>query len=185
MGRCRCLSKPIKRYFFKYADNISKKWEKKVIYKYTEKYINKLNKLNNNIVFDESNAPGLNEFKNSLEINLNREHSLAHCKVREYWLRRGPRLIFILLFTIFITVILSEFFIDNTKNEIIYLLIIGTNMILYNIYMLYQRLIDSIAGAMMRIGHVHYKKWKSEIILDNYISIDIPDDTSSLKITTV
>ena len=26
--------------------------------------------------------------------------------------------------------------------------------------MLYQRLIDSISGAMMRIGHDHYNKWK-------------------------
>ena len=46
MGRCRCLSKPIKRFFFAYADKISEKWIIIVSRKYTLKYINKLNKLN-------------------------------------------------------------------------------------------------------------------------------------------
>ena len=40
--------------------------------------------------------------------------------------------------------------------------------------MLYQRLIDSISGAMMRIGHDHYIDWKHNITALNSQPINIP-----------
>ena len=170
MGKCRCISKPIKRFCFSYADKIADKWCLIVIKKYTHKYINKRNKLglDNNIYdlterIEPSNVPGLNDFVNNLQIDLNHEKSLAHCKVREYWLRRGPRLIIVLLITILITIGLAIWLIDTTINDHILSILIGINLILFNIYMLYQRLIDAISGAMMRIGHDHYTKWKSEL----------------------
>ena len=62
-----------------------------------------------------------------------------------------------------LTLILAEYLTDDvTSNEHTYSILIGVNMILYNIYMLYQRLIDSISGAMMRIGHDHYNNWKND-----------------------
>ena len=110
-----------------------------------------------------SDVQGLNDFLNDLQIELDQEKSLAHGKVREYWLRRGPRLLIVLLFTILSTIGLAQWLIDTTINDHILSILIGINMILFNIYMLYQRLIDAISGAMMRIGHDHYNKWKSEL----------------------
>ena len=51
-------------------------------------------------------------------------------------------------------------------------------MIVYSIYMLYQRLIDSISGCMMKIGHSHYNKWKSNLNIINE-SIDSDADTDT------
>lgn len=178
----RCLSKPFKRFFFSYADRVSDKWIKIVYHKYKIKYIKKLNKLgNSDIILNESIqpyqyylVPGLIEYINVLENKLDNERGLAHSKVREYWLRRGPRLIIVLILTIFITIGLSELLIDRTMNDIIYSILVGINMIIFSIYMLYQRLIDSISGSMMRIGHDHYNNWKnnkSNIIINNNIKI--------------
>ena len=163
MGLFRFISKPIKRYLFNYANIISNKWYLIVLNKYKQKYINKLYKIGLNNTFDPN--PGLDLFLHNLEINLEHEKSLAHSKVREYWLRRGPRLIIFLLITSLITIGLSQWLITVTINDHIITILIGINIILYNMYMLYQRLIDAISGAMMRIGHVHYSKWKSNIFL--------------------
>ena len=177
MGYFRCLSKPIKRYFFAYADKVTQKFIIIVSNKYTLKYINKLNKLNNNPITNELidssqyyTIPGLVKFVNDLENDLNKEKGIAHSKVREYWLRRGPRLLIILILTIFITVGLAILLIDISYKENIYSILIGINMILFNIYMLYERLIDSISGTMMKIGHDHYKKWKKELT-DNSFTV--------------
>ena len=167
MGKCRCLSKPIKRFFFAYADKISEKWILIVSRKYTLKYINKLNKLNNlNNEFDSSHYhhnQGLIKYTNNLNAALNQEKSLAHSKVREYWLRRGPRLLIVLVLTILITIGLAELLINVTYEEHIYSILVGINMFLFSIYMLYQRLTDSISGIMMKIGHDHYNQWKNDL----------------------
>ena len=182
MGRFKCLSKPIKRIFFAYANTISDKWIKIVSNKYIFKYINKINKINrkNNInnnynieifnlkLINSHNyhrVPGLINFKHNLNNDLNNEKGLAHSKVREYWLRRGPRLIIILLLTIIITILFSALLIERTLNDYIFSILVGINLILCSLYMLYQRLIDSISGAMMRIGHEHYTKWKRGTLL--------------------
>lgn len=170
MGYFRCLSKSTKRFFFAYADKVSQKWMKNTYEKYTLKYINKINKLNDCDVVKSfyinqyHTIPGLLLFKNNLENDLIEESGLAHSKVREYWLRRGPRLLFVLIFIIVLTFLLGKYLTNVSYDEQIYSIIIGINMILYNTYMLYQRLIDSISSAMMRIGHDHYTKWKSEKI---------------------
>ena len=164
MGRCRCLSKPIKRFFFAYADKISEKWILIVSRKYTLKYINKLNKLNYELDSSQYHHNyGLIKYTNNLNSALNREKSLAHSKVREYWLRRGPRLLIVLIFTILITVGLAELLVDVTYEEHIYSMLVGINMFLFSIYMLYQRLTDSISGTMMKIGHDHYNQWKNNL----------------------
>ena len=184
MGRFRCLSKPTKRFLFAYADKVSDKWIKIVLRKYTLKYIKKKNKLSNNYSIDSQTLhpsqyyiiPGLNEYIKNMKIALNDEKSSCHSKVREYWLRRGPRLLLILLLTVSITIGFAELVTDATYHDHLYSVIIGFNMIVYSIYMLYQRLIDSISGCMMKIGHSHYNKWKSNLNITNE-SIDSDADT--------
>ena len=167
MGICRCISKPIKRFYFYYADQVADNWSLIVREKYKNKYIKKRIKLGidnqESETYDIFNIPGLDNFLYNLQIDLNKEKGLAHGKVREYWLRRGPRLLLVLVFTILITIGLGHLLIEPTRNNNVLSILIGINMILYNIYMLYQRLIDAISGSMMRIGHDHYTKWKSEL----------------------
>lgn len=167
MGICRFISKPIKRFYFYYADKVADKWSLIVREKYKSKYIKKRIKLNlDNEVFETSNVsnvPGLNTFLYNLQIDLDKEKGLARGKVREYWLRRGPRLLLVLVLTILTTLGLAYLLIEPTRNDTTLSILVGINMILFNIYMLYERLIDAISGAMMRIGHDHYTKWKSEL----------------------
>ena len=165
MGFFRCISKPIKRFLFYYADLVADKWANNVVEKYTKKFTKKRIKLNiDNELTQTSDVPGLNIFLINLKNDLNTEKGLAHAKVREYWLRRGPRLIIVLFLTIIITLGLAYILIEQSSNDQILSVLIGVNMIIFNIYLLYQRLIDAISGAMMRIGHDHYTRWKTEIL---------------------
>ena len=167
----RSISKPFKRFFFSHADNISDKWIKNVSHKYSLKYINKIKKINNQQtitkLIDENNYPlihGLVQYKCNLDFKLQKEKGLGHGKVREYWLRRGPRVLIFLLLTLLITILLAEILIDTSYSWRIYSVLLSVNMLFYNIYMLYYRLIDSISGAMMRIGHDHYTSWKNIVV---------------------
>ena len=141
MGNFRWITKPTKRYFFSYAGKISLKWNNKVLDKYALKYINKLKKNKNEEtitkLIDSSlfyTIPGLNIYLEELKQKLNKEKGLAHGKVREYWLRRGPRNLMILIFTIFITIGFSELLLDITPDEHYYSIIIGINIVLFNLY---------------------------------------------------
>jgi hypothetical protein len=177
MGMLRCLSKPIKRYFFSYADKISDNWILIVSNKYVTKYIRKLNKDTTTESYDSSqynHRIDLINFKNNLEYDLYKEKGLAHSKVREYWLRRGPRLLILLLITILITIGLAACLLDRSINDYIFSILVGINLILCSFYMLYQRLIDSISGAMMRIGHDHYTEWKNNKTAIDLQPINIP-----------
>lgn len=190
MGRFRWLTKPTKRYFFAYADKVSNKWVDIVSKKYTLKYINKINKIKNDFSIDAESLepseyyliPGLDIYREKLIEILDNEKGLGHSKVREYWLRRGPRLLLILLLTISITIGFAELLLDVSYEEHMYSVLVGINMLLYRIYMLYERLIDSIAGNMMRKGHDHYNKWKNNLILTE---ATIPEQSQSIKITAL
>lgn len=190
MGNFRWITKPTKRYFFSYADKISQKWNNKVLDKYALKYINKLKKNNNEEtitkLIDSSlfyTIPGLNIYLEELKQKLNKENGLAHGKVREYWLRRGPRNLMILIFTILITIGFSELLLDITPDEHYYSIIIGINIVLFNLYISYQRLTDSISSAMLRVGHDHYKKWKNENIYNDTSLTNKNIPINSLRIT--
>ena len=168
MGRFRCLSKPLKRFLFSHADKVSERWVEITSKKYTLKYINKINKLNDNDTVEDfdhrkyNTIMGLNHYRCDLLTILNKEKGLAHGKVREYWLRRGPRVLISLILIIIITFLLANYLTETSYNDNVYSLIISISMIIYSIYMLYQKLIDSIAGAMLRKGHDHYKEWKNK-----------------------
>ena len=188
MGRFRWLIKPTKRYFFAYADKVSDKWIHIVSKKYTLKYINKINKIKSDFSVDAEALdpseyyliPGLDIYREKLIEVLHNEKGLGHSKVREYWLRRGPRLLLILLLTISVTIGFAELLLDVSYEEHMYSMLVGINMFLYSVYMLYARLIDSIAGNMMRKGHDHYNKWKNNFIMRE---ATIPSQSLSIKIT--
>lgn len=164
MGQFRFLFKPVKRFLFYIGDTIADRWYLIALTKYKNKHKNKYKKLGINY---QNTIDNIN-FKNysiDLEQKLTSEKGLSHGKVREYWLRRGPRLLLVLIITIGSTVSLSHWLINPTRNEHILSILIGINMILFNMYLLYQRLADSISGAMMKIGHDHYTVWKSNVNL--------------------
>lgn len=171
MGSFRCLSKPCKRFFFSYADQRSNLWIDKVSHKYIQKYINKIHKLNivslpdREVIWNNYEeyyrVPGLSIFIYELQNKLNKEKGIGHSKVREYWLRRGPRLLVILLFTILITIGMGSLLLQRTRDEHIFSVLVGLNLMICSLYMLYKRLDDSISGNMMRIGHDHYTQWKN------------------------
>lgn len=169
MGIFKFISKPVKRYLFYHGDQIEKYWYKIVYQKYKNKFINKNKKINNQAnlkIINIENTDLMIEYMSKLEEKLNNELGLAHSKVREYWLRRGPRLCLVLFITIGFTALLSNIIIKPTRNEHILSILLGLNMFLFNIYMLYNRLVDSISGNMMKIGHNHYVLWKSTINLN-------------------
>ena len=114
------------------------------------------------MVLEYNLIPGLEYYYHKLKNKLEEERGLAHSKVREYWLRRGPRLLIVLLITLVVTIILSELLLERTWNDHLFSMLVGLNLILCSLYMLYQRLNDSISGAMMRIGHDHYNSWKDK-----------------------
>ena len=63
MGFFRCVSKPIKRFFFYYADLVADKQTVNVVEKYTKKFTKKRIKLIlDNESTQTSNVPGLNIF---------------------------------------------------------------------------------------------------------------------------
>ena len=167
MSKGRCISKPFKRVLFSHADHISNKWFTIVYIKYEQKYIKKYNKLNNLPNENTENINGLDLFLDGLYCKLVMDKSLAHSKVREYWLRRIPRLLTMLLFTLLITISMNNLLIENiNKKDNLLSFIVGFNLILLNLYMIYQRLIDSISCSYMRIGHVQYNLWKQSQIIE-------------------
>lgn len=151
MGRCRCISKPFKRYAFKLSKRIATEQVRKVYVKYTGKYKNKCVK--NNIP-----SRGLHIFQMTLREKLANEQSVSHGKTREYWMLRGPRL-FLIIFIGIVSNIICNLFIKDDP-EILFSMSSGSIWLILSAYMLYQRLPDAISSSLMRVGHDHYIEWK-------------------------
>ena len=153
MGKYRFISKPFKRLAFMHSKNISNKSLLVVHKKYCSKFIKKFKK-------HEKNLQGLDEFQIILLQKLQNEIALSHSKTREYWLRRGPRLIMILCIGMIINIILDQQF---QKDPEIFVSIYNSLIwVILSTYMLYQRLPDAIIASHMRIGHEHYNQWKKD-----------------------
>ena len=90
---------------------------------------------------------------------------LDHSKVREYWLKRGPRIFLTSTFFIILNYILYSYFKDIDYNTQLYLIIINIIALISSFYMLYYRLPDSIESAIARTTHDHYVKYKNNFIL--------------------
>lgn len=152
MGKCRCLSKPLKRWAFAKADNIAEKSAAVTLKKYIGKFNRKLEKM--------GWEDGLELFHRALEYDLNIEKNIAHSKVREYWLLRGPRMFLLTFIYICINLSCSEAFKTNPEPDRLYIVCTSSILLLISVYMLFFRLHDAIHASMMRIGHRHYTEWK-------------------------
>tara|TARA_B100000795_G_scaffold242835_1_gene206344 strand:+ start:1757 stop:2419 length:663 start_codon:yes stop_codon:yes gene_type:complete len=102
-------------------------------------------------------------------INLNnikkKDLGLDHSKVREYWLKRGPRIFITSIIFVVINYLLYRYFkkIDYETN--IYLISINIIALFLSFYMLYYRLPDSIESAVARTTHDYYVKYKENLSL--------------------
>lgn len=152
MGKCRCLTKPFKRWAFAKADRIAEKKAKITLKKYSFKFKRKLKKM--------GWTDDISMFKTALNFDLNAEISFAHSKVREYWLSRGPRMFLLTLLYICINLSFSEAFKSNPEPDRLYIVCTSVVLLLISAYMLFYRLHDAIHASMMRIGHRHYNEWK-------------------------
>jgi hypothetical protein len=138
--------------------------------------LNELLKLINNYLINNSNILDIYDYQliynfSNYIINLRiinkKDFGLDHSKVREYWLKRGPRLfissILLLLSNYLLYIYLKT--IDLKTN--IYLIVINTIALLLSIYMLYYRLPDSIESAVARTSHDYYVKIKQNLLINN------------------
>lgn len=98
------------------------------------------------------------------EIN-KKDIGLDHSKVREYWLKRGPRIFLTSLFFISFNYILYSYLKNIDYNTQLYFIIINFIALILSFYMLYYRLPDSIESAIARTTHDHYVKYKNNIFL--------------------
>lgn len=150
----KCLTKWYKRVAFMHADQISDRQVYQTMKKYSNKYTAKLQKLN--LPHD---TEGLLQFQRELKTKLENERSLSHSKAREYWLLRGPRLFAVSVLAIGSNIVFHELF--TPRSSLWPAIAHGSMLLLLSFYMLFMRLPDSIHGSMMRIGHSHYKQWKT------------------------
>jgi len=122
--------------------------------------------INNTNILDIYNYEFILDFGNYI-VNLNninkKDLGLDHSKVREYWLKRGPRIFITSIVLLTSNYILYVYLkkIDFKTN--IYLISINLIALLLSIYMLYYRLPDSIESAIARTTHDYYVKNKNEL----------------------
>lgn len=100
-------------------------------------------------------------------INLNsinkKDIGLDHSKVREYWLKRGPRIFITSIIFVVTNYLLYTRLKEIDNNTNIYLISINILTLILSFYMLYYRLPDSIESAIARTTHDYYVKYKKEL----------------------
>ena len=100
-------------------------------------------------------------------VNLNninkKDIGLDHSKVREYWLKRGPRIFTTSLLLITLNYLLYIHLKKIDHNTNIYLISINILTLILSFYMLYYRLPDSIESAIARTTHDYYVKYKNDL----------------------
>ena len=152
MGKCRCLTKPFKRWAFAKADEIAQLKADQTLEKYSLKFKRKCQKI--------GKTDDVELFKRALEFDLVAEKNIAHSKVREYWLLRGPRMFILTFIYICINLSCSEAFKLKPEPDRLYIACTSSILLFISGYMLFFRLHDAIHASMMRIGHRHYTEWK-------------------------
>tara|TARA_B110000259_G_C14034421_1_gene408523 strand:+ start:275 stop:922 length:648 start_codon:yes stop_codon:yes gene_type:complete len=143
-----------------------------IIVKYKNTNLNDMLNIINNYLINNTNLLDIYDYELiynfsdyiiQLKIINEKDVGLDHSKVREYWLKRGPRIfissIVLLLVNYILYIYLKE--IDIKTN--IYLILINTIALFLSIYMLYYRLPDSIESAVARTSHDYYVKIKKKI----------------------
>lgn len=148
----------------------------KILEKNKNKNLNEILKIINNYLINNSNVLDIYDyiliynFANyilELKIINEKDIGLDHSKVREYWLKRGPRIFISSIVLLLANYILYIYFkkIDTETN--MYLIIINIIALILSIYMLYYRLPDSIESAVARTSHDYYVKVKNNFLIDN------------------
>ena len=147
-----------------------------IIVKYKNTNLNDMLKVINNYLINNTNILDIYDYELiydfsyyiiQLKIINEKDVGLDHSKVREYWLKRGPRIlissIVLLLSNYILYIYLKE--IDTKTN--IYLIIINIVALFLSIYMLYYRLPDSIESAVARTSHDYYVKIKKKLLINS------------------
>ena len=133
----------------------------KIINNYLINNSNILDIYNYNLIYNFSNY--ITELKKINE----KDFGLDHSKVREYWLKRGPR-----IFISSLALLLSNYILYIYLKEIdiktnVYLVIINLIALFLSIYMLYHKLPDSIESAVARTSHDYYVKIKKQLVINS------------------
>jgi len=182
----RNLQKPLYRWAFRQGDNITRKAIRRFTRKYTIKFMRKRRKMEIEVIEDQAIQDAADNLirvlmdgadgtdvddvhsdvvtyaKELLKVARTNE-GLAHSKVREYWLYRGPRYSgMFLVFTVVCSVVQN--FVNKPEvhqrmsQGIIWVLALGMYM-----FMLYFRLPDSIYAAVSRSTHDFYVSAKKKL----------------------
>tara|TARA_Y100000389_G_scaffold29502_1_gene25109 strand:+ start:843 stop:1478 length:636 start_codon:yes stop_codon:yes gene_type:complete len=145
-----------------------------IIHNLNDHTINNINNIINNYLIINSNILDIYNYIFIIKFSsyiyelyqINKKDiGLDHSKVREYWLKRGPRIFLTSTFFIILNYILYSYFKDIDYNTQLYLIIINIIALISSFYMLYYRLPDSIESAIARTTHDHYVKYKNNFIL--------------------
>jgi len=153
-------------------NNISSHFNSNVVYKTNDEeslfLLINTHLLNTSDIVNIYNHVFIIDFVNYI-INLNninkKDLGLDHSKVREYWLKRGPRIFITSIIFVISNYLLYRYLkkIDYYTN--IYLISINIITLLLSFYMLYFRLPDSIESAVARTTHDYYVKYKENLSL--------------------
>lgn len=150
----------------------------KIFEKNKNKNLNEILKIINNYLINNSNVLDIYDytliynFANyilELKIINEKDIGLDHSKVREYWLKRGPRIFISSIVLLLANYILYIYFKKIDMETNMYLIIINIIALILSIYMLYYRLPDSIESAVARTSHDYYVKIKKTLLINNTI----------------
>lgn len=179
MLRLRCISKPVYRWAFRQGDRMTASAIKYFTRKYIIKYLRKRRKLKIELMDDavvsdvtarlmhvlvedpaapvpEDLDPEVVEYAFELFRVARTNEGLAHSKVREYWLYRGPRYTAMFLAFVLCCTAVEIFLAQSRTNERAAQFIVWTLALLFYMAMLYFRLPDSIHAAVSRSTHDFY-----------------------------
>lgn len=154
----RCCTKPCKRAAFRHARRVSEREAQRTYLKYTKKCRRKFEKRGRPV-----DPAAVDAFCFGLKNALAVEENISHAKAREYWFLRTPRLFSVSLVAIVLNIMCNEYLRSEASTDRLYFIVYGTILLMLSAYMLYQRLPDAVHAAMMRIGHSHYKQWKTSL----------------------
>ncbi len=131
----------------------------KVVNNYLIKNANIIEIYNYELILELSN------YINNLNNIYKKDIGLDHSKVREYWLKRGPRILISSFIFIIYNYIGYIYIKEENKNLKINIYMLSINILglILAVYMLYFRLPDSIESAIARSTHDYYVLYKRTI----------------------
>ena len=114
--------------------------------------------------FPSSLPPECRAYALGLAEAVRRNEGLAHAKVREYWLYRGPRQALTMLCFVLGTLAVHEVLRTPSPTDRLVDVVTGALAMLTACVMLYYRLPDSIHSSVSRSAHDHYVATKHAMV---------------------